>query len=256
MKLNFRSCGAGSPVIILHGLLGSLDNWVPHAQMLAAHFQVFLLDLRNHGRSPHAPEFNYDVMAADVAGLIHDHKLSNVNLLGHSMGGKVAMRFAQLYPEHTQRLLVVDMAPREYAPRYAKILETMATLDLTRFQQRNDVDAALTTAAPDKNIRQFLLKNLGRREDGGLTWKPNMAAIRANYASVRAALPTAPRFSGPTLFLRGGKSDYLRDEDVALIRQIFPNAAVETIAAAGHWVHAEAPEEFLRHVTEFFSAHP
>lgn len=254
MKLNFHRVGHGPPLLILHGLLGSLDNWAPHAQLLSSQFQVFLLDLRNHGRSPHANEFDYDVMAADLAEFIYDQNLATVHLLGHSMGGKVAMRFSQLHPELGQKLIIADMSPREYAPRYAEILNAMHSMDLSRLQQRNEVDVALTAAAPDKNIRQFLLKNIGRDATGQLRWKPNVSAIRANYAQVRRAIPTAPNFIGPTLFIRGGKSDYIRDQDVPLLRQIFPRARLETIPAAGHWVHAEAPEEFLRLVTEFLLA--
>lgn len=254
MKLNYRVSGAGPPLIILHGLLGSLDNWVPHAQMLSARFQVFLLDLRNHGRSPHAAEFNYDVMAADLAEFIADQNLGPVNVLGHSMGGKAAMRFAQLHPDSVQKLVVVDMSPREYALRYADILDAMHALDLSRLQQRAEVDTALTTAAPDKNVRQFLLKNIGRDDRGSMHWKPNVPAIRANYNKVRRALPIAPSFAGPTLFVRGGKSDYLPDEDVPLIRQMFPAAQVETIANVGHWVHAETPEAFIQIITGFLLA--
>jgi esterase len=251
MKLNYYSIGAGPPLLILHGLLGSLDNWMPHAQTLSAQCRVFLLDLRNHGRSPHAQEFDYDIMATDLREFLHDHELEGANLLGHSMGGKVAMRFAQLHPELTKKLVVADMAPREYPPRYAEILNAMHALDLSQFQQRAEVDTALTTAAPDQNIRQFLLKNIGRDAQGRMRWKPNISALRENYHSIRSALPITPSFGGPTQFIRGGKSDYIRDADLALIRQIFPQAELATIPAAGHWVHAEAPKEFLRLVTAF-----
>lgn len=254
MKLHHHVVGTGPPLLILHGLLGSLDNWMPQAQALAAQFQVFLLDLRNHGRSPHAENFTYDLMAADVAGFIRAQNLGAVNLIGHSMGGKVAMRFAQLHPELLQKLIVADMAPREYPPRYAEILAAMHALDLARFQQRNEVDAALLSTVPDKSIRQFLLKNLGRDETGKLRWKPNVAALRANYQHIRSAIPLAPQFGGPTLFIRGGQSDYITESDVTLIRQIFPRATLETIAAAGHWVHAETPEEFIQIATTFLLA--
>lgn len=256
MKLNHFSVGQGPPLIILHGLLGSLDNWVPHAQLLAARFHVHLLDLRNHGRSPHAAEFTHEVMATDVAEFVRAQNLDRVHLLGHSLGGKVAMRLAQVYPALIHRLVVVDMSPREYAPRYGEILATMAALDLSRFQQRNEIDAALLSVAPEKSIRQFLLKNIGRDATGGMIWKPNLPELCANYSNVRAALPNSPVFHGPTLFIRGGRSDYIAAADLAAIPQIFPQAEFATIATAGHWVHAEAPEEFLRHVTEFLSADP
>ncbi len=254
MRLNFHVVGNGPPLLILHGLLGSLDNWMPHAQRLSSQFQVSLLDLRNHGHSPHDAEFNYDVMAADVAEFIRDQNLGLVNLIGHSMGGKVAMRFAQLHPGLLQKLIVVDMSPREYAPRYAKILDAMHALDLHQFQQRNEVEAALLPTVPDKSIRQFLLKNLGRDKAGMLRWKPNVAALRANYHLIRSAIPPEIQFGGPTLFVRGGKSDYIREPDVTLIRQMFPQVKLETIATAGHWVHAEAPEDFIQTITDFLLA--
>lgn len=254
MKLNFHTIGAGRPLLILHGLLGSLDNWMPHAQLLSDEFQVFLLDLRNHGRSPHADEFNYDLLAGDVVDFLHEQKIQRARVLGHSMGGKIAMRLAQLHPDLIERLLVLDMAPRAYAPRYAEILHTMHELDLSNFQHRSDVDVALQAVAPDKNIRQFLLKNIGRNAAGQMHWKPNVASLRANYQSVRAALPTEVTFSGPTLFIRGGRSDYIRPEDETLIQTLFPAAEIATIATASHWVHAEAPEEFLRLTRRFFTS--
>lgn len=254
MKLNHHVVGHGPPLLILHGLLGSLDNWMPHAQLLSSQFQVFLLDLRNHGRSPHADEFNYDVMAADLAEFVRDQNLVAVSLLGHSMGGKVAMRFAQQHPELVQKLIVADMSPREYPPRYADILDAMHALDLPRFQQRSEVETALLSTVPDKNIRQFLLKNLGRDETGKLRWKPNVAALRANYHHIRSAIPPEVQFIGPTLFVRGGKSDYIREQDVTLVRQIFPQAKLETIATAGHWVHADAPGDFIQIIRDFLLA--
>lgn len=254
MKLNFHIVGNGPPLLILHGLLGSLDNWMPLAQGLAVDFSVFALDLRNHGRSPHDAEFNYDVMAADVAEFIEAQTLGPIHLLGHSMGGKVAMRFAQLHPRRVQKLIVADMAPREYPPRYAEMLAAMTALDLRQFQHRPEVDVALRTVAPDPLLRQFLLKNLGRDAAGGLGWKPNLPAIHANYASLRSALPTKPPFAGPTLFLRGGESDFVRDADLELVTQLFPAAKLETIPRTGHWLHAEAPEEFLQIVTAFLTA--
>jgi len=251
MKLNFRSIGYGPPLLILHGLLGSLDNWVPQAQLLAAHFQVLLPDLRNHGRSPHAAEFDHEVMVADIVELIQDQNLGQVSVLGHSLGGKVAMRLAQLHPDKVRRLVVVDIAPREDPPRYADILTAMQRLDLHQFQRREQVNAALFSAVPEKRLRQFLLKNLGRNDTGGLYWKPNLAAIAAGYVNACRALPTGSSCRVPTLFVRGGKSDYLREEDAVLIQRMLPESQMTTLAAAGHWVHADAPEEFRHVVTAF-----
>jgi esterase len=251
MKLHFRALGTGPPLIILHGLLGSLDNWVPVAQKLAAHFRVHLLDLRNHGRSPHAAEFDYDVMAADVRRFLDDQRIAPTHLLGHSMGAKVAMRVAQLHPDALSRLVVVDMSPREYPARFDTLLDAMHALDVGDCHRRAEVDAILKDAVTDKTVRQFLLKNLGRDGAGRLFWKPNLASIRDNYATVRGALPATPGFDGPTLFLRGEHSDYVRADDLPAIQALFPRATVETIAGAGHWVHADAPEALTDAVLEF-----
>jgi esterase len=252
MKLHFRAFGHGPPLIILHGLLGSLDNWVPVAQKLAAHSHVHLLDLRNHGHSPHAPEFDYDVMAEDVRHFLNDHGIAMTHLLGHSMGAKVAMRFAQLHSGAVKKLVVVDMSPREYPPRFDTLLDAMHALDVGGFRRREEVGVFLQETVPDRTVRQFLLKNLGRDGAGRLFWKPNLAFIRANYANLRGALPLTPGFDGPTLFVRGELSDYVRDVDLPAIKNLFPHAVVETISGAGHWVHADSPESLAETVSEFF----
>ena len=254
MKLHFRALGDGPPLIILHGLLGSLDNWVPVAQKLAAHFQVSLLDLRNHGQSPHADEFGYDEMAADVRQFLSELRMETAQVLGHSMGGKVAMRFTQLYPDKVSRLVVVDMSPREYPPRFDTMMDAMLAVDLSGFERREQVDLALTPAVPDKTLRQFLLKNLGRDQAGHLSWKPYLRSIRANYSALRDRLPQETRCNCPALFLRGEKSDYVKTDDEALIRRLFPAARIETIPGAGHWVHADAPDRLAEIVTEFLLA--
>jgi pimeloyl-ACP methyl ester carboxylesterase len=253
MKLNFLILGNGPPLIILHGLLGSLDNWIPLASTLAVDFSVFALDLRNHGRSPHADEFDYEVMAADVAEFIRDHDLGRVHLLGHSMGGKTAMRFAQLHPAAVARLVVADISPRAYPPRHDALLDALLMLDLKSFQRRNEIDVALAASVPEKPLRQFLLKNLGRDATGAFHWKPNLRAIRENYPRLNAALPVAPRFDGPTLFVRGGDSDYVTEGDFADASGTFPQSELRTIAGAGHWVHADAPADFARIVRDFLT---
>lgn len=254
MKLHHRTLGHGPPLVILHGLLGSLDNWMPLAQVFAAQFQVYLLDLRNHGQSPHAPEFDYEVMAWDLASFLDEHALATTHLLGHSMGGKSAMRFAQLHPGRVSRLVVVDIAPRDYPAQFASLLDALLGLELGQFHRREEVDVALAPAIPARVMRQFLLKNLGRDPSGRFYWKPNLVSIRAHYAHVRAALPAEASFAGPTLFVRGERSDYVRAEDLPRIRAMFPSATVETIPGAGHWVNADAPGLLARAVLEFLSA--
>ena len=255
MKLNSYSAGNGQgpALIVLHGLLGSLSNWKSAAARWAANFPVRLLDLRNHGSSPHAAEFNYDVMVADVVEFVREQNLGRINLLGHSLGGKVAMRFAQLHPGLVAKLVVADMAPRAYPVVHAELLAALLAIEPGAFHNRADVEAALARTVPDQRMRQFLLKNLGRDEAGALRWQPDLAAIRAALPQLSAALPRTPRFDGPVLILRGEKSDYLRDEDMLLIREMFPRANLETIAGAGHWVHADAPARFAEVVSGFIT---
>jgi pimeloyl-ACP methyl ester carboxylesterase len=253
MNLHFRALGGGPPLVILHWLLGSLDNWWPVGQKLAAHFRVYLLDLRNHGRSPHAETFGYDEMAGDLRAFLNQHGVETTHVLGHSMGGKVAMRFAQLHPNVVHRLVVVDIAPREYPPRYRGFMDALLAVDLAGFQRRDQVDEALRAVIPDQSLRQFLLKNLGRNEAGGLFWKTQLKSIRADYDSIRGGLPDTAVHC-PTLFIRGENSDYLRPGDAALIRERFRRVRVETIRGAGHWVHADQPDQVVEVVTQFLLA--
>ena len=251
MKLHFRELGSGPPLIILHGLLGSLDNWLPVAHKLASHFQVFLLDLRNHGHSPHAEEFGYDVMSEDLREFLNQQHLQKAHVLGHSMGGKVAMRFAQLHPSLVNKLVVVDIAPREYSSRYRGLMDAMLAVDLSSLQRREEVDAVLTSDIPDKALRQFLLKNLGRDESSRLFWKPDLKSIRANYDAIRSNFPSDIHYDRPALFVRGERSDYIQENDLTLIHHVFPSAQIETIPGAGHWVHANAPDKVVQAVTSF-----
>ena len=253
MKLHFHEAGTGEPLILLHGLLGSHHNMLPQAERFSEHFRVFALDHRNHGASPHTDEFDYDVMAADVMQFMYDQNISRARFIGHSMGGKAAMRLAQLHPHAVERLVVVDMSVHEYPPRYAAMLDAMLSLDLKTFQQRNEIDVALEPVVASKTMRQFLLKNVGRDAYGTLYWKPNLRAIRQNYDRIRGMLPAGKPNVGPALFVRGAKSDYVRATDLKLIRATFPRAELETIEDAGHWVHAEAPEKFNKLVGAFLT---
>lgn len=251
VPLHHRVMGDGPPLIVLHGLLGSHHNLLPQAGQFAAHFRVFAVDHRNHNASPHADEFNYDLMAADLFAFMAQQQLKQASLLGHSMGGKVAMRLAQLHPEVVNRVVVADISPRAYPLLHAELLEVMAALDLKRFHHRREIDAALAEVVPERDMRQFLLKNIGHDSGGAFRWKANVRGIRENYPGLSQALPPHPRFDGPTLFIRGEKSDYIQDEDMTLIRQLFPRAELQTVAGAGHWVHADAPAEFGRLTLRF-----
>lgn len=251
MQLHFQSYGQGPPLIILHGLFGSLENWHSISQKLAADFQVFAVDQRNHGRSPHAAEMSYQSMAGDLKEFVTTHQLSAVNLLGHSLGGKVAMFFALNYPDLMEKLVVVDIAPRAYPPHHSEILNALSSLDLPSFKNRKDLETHLAPSIPDLATRQFLLKNVKRDSAGTFYWQMNLAAIHRNYDRLNEALSSQQPFTKPALFISGERSDYIRDEDLASIRKLFPQAAHCKIPGASHWVHADAPEAFLRKVREF-----
>jgi pimeloyl-ACP methyl ester carboxylesterase len=251
MQLHFQTCGHGAPLLILHGLFGSLQNWQTIGRRLSAHFQVFALDQRNHGASPHGSDMNYGVMAQDVLEFLDSQRLEQASLLGHSMGGKTAMMFSLLYPQRVDKLICADMAPKAYPPHHDKILKAIIALNLPAFRNRGEVEAALEPAIPEKAIRQFLLKNLAHDPNGGFSWKLNLPAINENYSRLNEALPADRSCDRPALFLRGQGSDYILESDWPLIQRLFPRARLVTIPAAGHWLHADAPEPFLRAVLEF-----
>ena len=252
MQLHVERLGEGTPLLILHGLFGSGQNWRTLAKrVLAPHFEVWAVDLRNHGQSPHTDVFTYEAMADDVIALIEDEAPGAVHLLGHSLGGKVAMHVALRAPHLIEKLIVVDIAPKAYNARHSDILSALKGLELETMGNRNDIDAALSTDIPNAMVRQFLLKNAQRRPEGGFAWKINLAAIDANYHRVNEPLEGYAPNQGPTLFVRGGKSTYILDDDIPLIREWFPSAELSTIAEAGHWVHYEAPKPFSEAIRTF-----
>ncbi|MGE0825976.1 MAG: alpha/beta fold hydrolase [Candidatus Binatia bacterium] len=253
MQLHYERFGQGRPLIILHGLFGSLENWRTLSKIFAQFCQVFALDQRNHGRSPHSNDFNYDVMVKDARVFLQQQQLSSVYLLGHSMGGKVAMQLAVSYPDVVDRLIVVDIAPKVYPPEHDDVFAALYALDLPNIRSRQEADNALAQHLPDLAVRQFLLKNLERTDSGTFRWRINLDGIHANYHAMLETFSTQGQFAKPTLFIRGERSGYIRDRDVPSIKYFFPQAQLVTIPNTGHWVHAEAPQEFARVVGEFLS---
>ena len=243
--------GDGYPLVILHGLFGSSENWRSLTRTWSACFEVWALDLRNHGRSPHNPEFNLSVMAGDVLAWLDARGISSAYLLGHSLGGKVAMQVALTAPERVDKLVVVDMAPRAYPPCHDEIWSALRAVNPARFRTRKEIDAALAKLLPDEALRQFLSKNITRSADGTLTWQMDLDAIYANAAEIGAAVRHDRRYLKPSLFVRGARSDYIAEDDMELVRALFPFARLVTIANAGHWVHAEARRPFARLVATF-----
>jgi len=251
MKLHYQTSGSGQAVVILHGLFGSLDNWRGLAKQLAKHVQVITVDLRNHGRSPHSEEQDYESMANDLAELVADLKLSQIDLIGHSVGGKVAMTFSQHYPHLLRKLAVVDIAPRLYADEHSGIFKALLNIDLNQYSSRSGVDKILSRSLPNKAIRQFLLMNLSV-DDEKCRWRINLPVLAKTYPQLLAAVCEGEELLVPSCFIRGGRSHYITDSDFQLIQTTYPNSVIVTIETAGHWVHAEAPEEFLTKISEFF----
>lgn len=251
MQLHFKESGQGRAVILLHGLFGSSDNWHPIALRLAENFHVFALDQRNHGHSPHSDAMNYPLMAGDVDEFMAAHGLATAVVIGHSMGGKTAMQFALQFPQRVEKLVVADMAPRAYAAAHDSIFAALLALDLKSFSTRPEIEDALAPEIRNLVLRRFLLKNLGRDAGGKFFWKINLRGIAENYLRLGEPVSAAAPFTKPALFIRGGKSNYLKPEDEPLIRELFPQSRIETIAAASHWVHADQPEEFLRRLRDF-----
>lgn len=251
MELNYKTFGSGDPLIILHGLFGTLDNWQTLAKRFAEEHTVYIVDQRNHGKSPHEASHDYAAMADDLQEFMTDNFIFQSHILGHSMGGKTAMQFALTYPEMCDKLVVVDISPRGAAGGHETIFKAMMTLDLERVQSRKDAEAHLIKYIDEVGVRQFLLKNLTRRKEGGYRWKMNLPVLFKEYPKILAEIGSDDTFAGESLFIRGGKSDYVRDSDMVLIKNLFPEAELKTVKDAGHWVHAEQPEELFTMVTDF-----
>ena len=251
MKLNYKQFGQGEPIIILHGLFGTLDNWQTIAKKLAENHMVFIIDQRNHGKSPHSDEFSYKIMAEDLKEFMFQHHIYEAIIMGHSMGGKVAMRFALDYPDMVSKLIVVDIAPKKYKGGHQTIFEAMFDLDLENLTDRRAIDEALKVKIPDDGIRLFLMKNLARQKEGGYRWKMNLPVLYKNYQEILSTIEVDEAYDDEVLFIRGGQSKYIRDEDILDIQEIFPLMQLETIPNTGHWLHAEAPKMFIKIVNNF-----
>ena len=251
--MHSRIEGQGKPLLIIHGFIGMSDNWKSFGSLYAAEgFQVHMLDLRNHGKSFHSDEFNYNVMSNDVLEYCQEHNLAKVSIIGHSMGGKVAMLFATTYPEMVDKLIVADIGPKYYAPHHQDILGGLNAVDFSTKPDRAEVEEILYPFIPDFGTRQFLMKNLYWVEPGQLAFRFNLPVFNAKIESIGEALPEANHFDNPTLFIRGGNSKYILDNDFPEIKKHFPNAELITIPNVGHWLHAENPKEFFEKTSIFF----
>ncbi|MEX1200887.1 MAG: alpha/beta fold hydrolase [Methylophaga sp.] len=253
MSLHYQIAGeGGNPLLLIHGLFGSADNWRGIAKQLSKTRQVISVDLRNHGRSFQHPQQNYPLMTADIADVLAELGIDKVDLLGHSIGGKVAMQFAIDYPSRLNKLIIVDIAPRWYPDSHSQIFKNLMAVNLAQFSQRNEVDKALATMIPEQAVRSFLLMNL-TMQDGQLAWRINLNHLFCNYPALLQAVTPATPIVQPTLFISGGDSDYIGTEDRQQIHQWFTNVQLLRIANAGHWVHADQPEAFCQTVESFLN---
>ena len=251
--LHSKILGQGQPVLILHGYFGMSDNWKTLGNQFAKDYEVHLIDLRNHGRSFHAREFNYEVMVDDVQHYIEYHQLENIILLGHSMGGKTAMLFAVEHPDLLDKLIIADIAPRAYKPHHNEILAALNSVDFSKHNSRRLIDEHLQQYIPTPGVRMFLMKNVYWREKGVLDFRFNLASLTENNPEVGKALPPNTQFDHDTLFLAGANSGYITGQELPLIEKHFPKSKVITIPDAGHWLHAEKPELFYKEVINFLS---
>jgi esterase len=258
MELNYRQYSEnGAPVLVLHGLFGSLSNWGWHCKQLAQQYAVYGVDLRNHGDSPHSDQLDYQVMAEDVRQLIVRLGLESCCIVGHSMGGKVAMQLALSFPDLVEKLVIVDIAPVSYpedADGHMNVLAAMDAVKLGEIKSRTQAEVTLEDYIPQEATRKFLLTNLVRNKEGSFEWRLDKDSIRKNYANLRAELIAAMSFLKPVLFVKGSLSPYIKPEHEAQIKELFPAASVKLLMDAGHWLHAEQPQALQKILLKFLSS--
>jgi len=251
MKLFYRESGEGRPLVVLHGLFGSSDNWMSVAKELALTNKLYVLDARNHGQSPHDDEFNYTVMADDLKEFLEEHQIIDPVLIGHSMGGKTIMRFAVKFPDIASRLIIVDISPRFYGRHHDTILDGLNSIDLTSLKTRGEADEILAKYVGDIGVRQFLLKSLYRDSEGRFQWRINLSIIQEKIENIGEALPPGTTISIPTLFIKGSESGYIEEKDVKMIEEHFTDYRIQTVEGASHFVHAEKPIEVINLIRTF-----
>jgi pimeloyl-ACP methyl ester carboxylesterase len=245
--------GKGQPFLILHGYFGMSDNWKTLGNQFSENYEVHLIDQRNHGRSFHSDEFDYELLAEDLYAYIQHYKLEKVLLLGHSMGGKVAMLFAVTYPELVDKLIIADISPKYYEPHHQPILAALNSVNFSLHNTRSKVEEVLRIYMKDEGVLQFMLKNVFRKNKQTLAFRFNLHSLTVNNSEVGEALPSFTHFDGPTLFLKGENSNYITSEEIPLINAHFANAKIVTVKNAGHWLHAENPTQFYSEVISFLN---
>lgn len=249
--LHSKILGNGKPLLILHGFLGSGANWISLGRKFSENFEVHLIDLRNHGRSFHNDEMDLEVMCEDVLNYCQQHQLEKINIIGHSLGGKIAMHLAVNQDFLVRKLIVVDIAPKAYTRRHDFIFKALNAVDFSKQKTRLEVDRALAKHIEKESYRQFLLQAVYRKAKDSLAFRFNLPVFIENYGNIVETLPPYTQFEGETLFLKGALSDYILTADLPLIEAHFPNSKWIEIAEATHWLHAEKPEEFFESCSRF-----
>ena len=251
-RLNFKSFGEGEPVIILHGLFGMLDNWQSFAKKLSEHYLVYIIDQRDHGKSPHTNEFNYKVLAEDLKAFLDQEWIYKAKFIGHSMGGKTLIQFAMDFEDYIEKMVVVDMGIKQYPGGHESIISAMRSAPIETADSRSEIEDHLALTIENSSVRLFLMKNLQRNtEDGGFRWKMNLELLHQEYQSILSSLESEETRDTEVLFVKGEQSGYLIKEDESKIKAQFARAKFKGIDA-GHWIHAEKPKELLEMVLNYF----
>jgi len=251
MKLYCRQMGTGDPLVIIHGIFGMSDNWLAIAKKLSRAHHCYLLDMRNHGRSPHSHDLTYDDMVEDIYEFLTDFRLRTASFIGHSMGGMVAMKFASEYSHRIEKLVIVDIAPKSYPSLHQDILEGLTSIPIAKIKARSEANDILKEFVTSNKTRLFLLKNLYRKDDNTYAWRINLDALINHKSDIGLGISQNFIYEKPTLFIRGGKSNYILPEDEQHIMKIFPKATIIEIPDASHWVHAEKPDDVLKALKNF-----
>lgn len=255
MELAYQDIGEGEPIVILHGLFGAAKNWNSIAKQMARKYRILTVDLRNHGKSPWTETMSYVEMAQDLVAFLDQRGLDKATIVGHSMGGKVAMTTALKFADRVERLVVADMAPVKYKNMVFKTyVEKLQSIDLSKVSKRSDVDPLISDVVESPAVRAFLLGNLENTEDG-LKWMVNLETLGREMDKIAGvpALRMDVKYSGQTLFVSGANSDYVQPSHHQLIKHLFPNVEFKVVEGAGHWVHAEKPHEFMAVLSDFVS---
>jgi esterase len=251
INLNYKIVGSGNPVIVLHGLFGMLDNWQSFAKSMEDEYMWIMVDQRDHGKSPFTKEFNYPVLADDLYHFLNNEGIYKTHIMGHSMGGKTAMQFAHDHFSFVDKLIVVDIAPKRYPGGHETIMQAMLTVPVDKADSRDDIFLHLSKDIKDESVVQFLMKNLQRNKNGVYRWKINIPLLYENYDTILGNIDVSHNIETDTLFVRGAESRYIEEEDLTLMKEIFPNSSLATIQGAGHWVHADKPKELASVIRDY-----